>query len=48
MTRYRRGRAGDSRRVFDIFEAAIDDLGRRTGGGANQEPTLSFACLRKQ
>jgi hypothetical protein len=35
MTRYRQGEAADSRRVFDIFETAIDDLGRRTGGGAN-------------
>lgn len=35
MTRYRPGGADDSRLVYDIFVAAIDDLGTRTGGGAN-------------
>ena len=35
MTRFRPGTAADSRLCFDIFERAIDDLGRRTGGAAN-------------
>ena len=35
MTRYRAGTAADSEICFDIFERAIDDLGRRTGGAAN-------------
>lgn len=35
MTRYRRGVPSDTRACFDIFETAVDDLGRRTGGGAN-------------
>ncbi len=35
MTRYRRGTPADSRACFDIFEVTVDDLGRRTGGGAN-------------
>jgi len=35
MTRYRPGTPADTRACFDIFEAAVDDLGRRTGGGAN-------------
>lgn len=35
MTRYRRGTPADTRACFDIFEVTVDDLGRRTGGGAN-------------
>ncbi len=35
MTRFRRGTPADSRLAFDIFEPTIDDLGTRTGGGAN-------------
>lgn len=35
MTRFRPGTAADSRACYDIFEAAIDDLGRRTGTVAN-------------
>ena len=35
MTRYRPGTAADTRTCFDIFEVTVDDLGRRTGGGAN-------------
>jgi GNAT superfamily N-acetyltransferase len=35
MTRYRPGVPSDTRACFDIFETAVDDLGRRTGGGAN-------------
>ena len=35
MTTYRRGTAADSRLAYDIFVPTIDDLGRRTGGGAN-------------
>jgi GNAT superfamily N-acetyltransferase len=35
MTRYRPGVPADTRVCFDIFETAVDDLGRRTGGGAN-------------
>ena len=35
MTRYRRGTPADTRTCFDIFEVTVDDLGRRTGGGAN-------------
>ena len=35
MTRYRPATPDDTRTCFDIFEAAIDDLGRRTGGSAN-------------
>ena len=35
MTRYRPGVPADTRACFDIFETAVDDLGRRTGGGAN-------------
>jgi len=32
MTTDRVADAIDSRRCFELFEAAIDDLGRRTGG----------------
>jgi GNAT superfamily N-acetyltransferase len=35
MTRYRAGTPADSRTCFDVFERTIDDLGQRTGGGAN-------------
>lgn len=35
MVRYRPATADDSRACFAVFEAAIDDLGRRTGGSAN-------------
>ena len=35
MTSYRRGVPADTRACFDIFETAVDDLGRRTGGSAN-------------
>jgi GNAT superfamily N-acetyltransferase len=35
MTRYRRGTALDSEACFRLFEAAIDDLGRRIGVIAN-------------
>jgi GNAT superfamily N-acetyltransferase len=35
MTRYRRGTGLDSETCFRVFEAAIDDLGRRTGTIAN-------------
>jgi GNAT superfamily N-acetyltransferase len=35
MTRYRPGTPADTRTCFDIFEVTVDDLGRRTGGGAN-------------
>ena len=35
MTLYRRGTPADTRRCFEIFEVTVDDLGRRTGGGAN-------------
>jgi GNAT superfamily N-acetyltransferase len=35
MTRYRRGVPSDTRLCFEIFETSVDDLGRRTGGGAN-------------
>jgi hypothetical protein len=32
MTRFRPGTPADTRIAFEIFEAAGDDLGRRTGG----------------
>lgn len=35
MTSYRPAGSADTRACFDIFEAAVDDLGRRTGRGAN-------------
>jgi GNAT superfamily N-acetyltransferase len=35
MVRYRPGTPSDTRACFDIFESAVDDLGRRTGGNAN-------------
>lgn len=35
MVRYRRGTTDDTRACFEIFETAVDDLGRRTGGNAN-------------
>ncbi len=35
MTHYRAGTRADTRACFDIFQIAVDDLGRRTGGGAN-------------
>jgi GNAT superfamily N-acetyltransferase len=35
MTRFRAGTAADSQACFEVFEAAVDDLGRRTGGAAN-------------
>lgn len=35
MSTYRVATSADSRACFELFEAAIDDLGRRTGGGAN-------------
>lgn len=35
MVRYRPGTADDTRTCFEIFETAVDDLGRRTGGNAN-------------
>jgi GNAT superfamily N-acetyltransferase len=35
MIMYRPGTAADTRACFDIFEASVDDLGRRTGSGAN-------------
>src|SRR3954454_2784807 len=35
MARYRRGTSHDSESCFRLFEAAIDDLGRRTGSIAN-------------
>jgi GNAT superfamily N-acetyltransferase len=35
MVRYRPGTASDTRACFEIFETAVDDLGRRTGGNAN-------------
>jgi hypothetical protein len=35
MTHHRLGTAADSRTCFNIFERTIDDLGQRTGGGAN-------------
>ena len=35
MVRYRPGTPADTRTCFKIFETAVDDLGRRTGGNAN-------------
>jgi hypothetical protein len=35
MVRYRPGNADDTKTCFEIFESAVDDLGRRTGGNAN-------------
>lgn len=35
MVRYRPGTPEDTRTCFEIFETAVDDLGRRTGGNAN-------------
>ncbi len=35
MARYRPGTPADTRVCFEIFETAVDDLGRRTGGNAN-------------
>ena len=35
MVRYRPGTADDTKTCFEIFEMAVDDLGRRTGGNAN-------------
>jgi GNAT superfamily N-acetyltransferase len=35
MITYRRGLPADTRACFDIFETSVDDLGRRTGTGAN-------------
>ena len=35
MVRYRHGTPDDTRICFEIFETAVDDLGRRTGGNAN-------------
>jgi GNAT superfamily N-acetyltransferase len=35
MITYRRGRVADTRACFEIFETSVDDLGRRTGTGAN-------------
>jgi GNAT superfamily N-acetyltransferase len=35
MVRYRPGTADDTKTCFEIFETAVDDLGRRTGGNAN-------------
>jgi GNAT superfamily N-acetyltransferase len=49
MTRFRRGTPGDSRLAYDIFEPTIDDLGRRTGGGANAtaaQPSAAWATRR--
>jgi GNAT superfamily N-acetyltransferase len=49
MTRFRRGTAADSRLAYDIFEPTIDDLGRRTGGGANAtaaQPSTAWAKRR--
>lgn len=49
MIRYRRGTPDDSRLAFDIFVPTIDDLGRRTGGGANAtaaEPSTAWDIRR--
>jgi GNAT superfamily N-acetyltransferase len=50
MTRYRRGTPADSRLAFDIFQPTIDDLGTRTGGGANataaDDPETAWAKRR--
>lgn len=35
MARYRPGIPDETRACFEIFEAAVDDLGRRTGGNAD-------------
>jgi GNAT superfamily N-acetyltransferase len=35
MTRYRPGTSADSRTCFDVFETAVEDLGRRIGAGGN-------------
>jgi GNAT superfamily N-acetyltransferase len=35
MVRYRPGTPDDTKSCFEIFETAVDDLGRRTGGNAN-------------
>lgn len=35
MTSFRRATVADTRTCFDIFETAVDDLGRRIGGSAN-------------
>ena len=35
MTRYRPGTPADSRTCFEVFETAVDDLGRRLGSGGN-------------
>jgi GNAT superfamily N-acetyltransferase len=40
MVRFRPGTPADSRLAYDIFIPTIDDLGRRTGGGANATATL--------
>ncbi len=37
MVRFRPGTPADSRLAYDIFIPTIDDLGRRTGGGANSD-----------
>jgi len=43
MTRYRRGTGLDSEACFRVFEAAIDDLGRRTGTIANTTASETWA-----
>jgi GNAT superfamily N-acetyltransferase len=43
MTRYRRGSSLDSEACFRLFEAAIDDLGRRTGTIANTTASEPWA-----
>ena len=35
MVRFRPGTPDDTRTCYEIFEIAVDDLGRRTGGNAN-------------
>jgi len=49
MTSYRRGTVADSRLAYDIFVPTIDDLGRRTGGGANAtaaQPSTAWEMRR--
>jgi len=44
MVHYRRGTPADSRLAYDLFVPTIDELGSRTGGGANS--TASVAPTR--
>ncbi len=43
MVRYRRGTPADSRLAYDLFVPTIDELGSRTGGGANSTSSVEPA-----